>query len=178
METTQPSQHDLLKEILTTLQSVQADYRELSTVVRDLWGRLNVVTEHQSSHQSLTGSDQGARGLQHASEKPKEQPTRPSPAMNPTASPSLLSLDGPRSFLPNGASASPQRNLPPGVSSRIILTTYPGQSGIDPLVMNWGHPDPPQRGPVVVSRSQSTIRRRNGTPVFTYGAYGSTPERL
>ena len=47
-------------------------------------------------------------------------------------------------------------------SSRIILTTYPGQAGIDPIAMNWGHSDPTLRGPVVVSRSQSTIRRRNG----------------
>ena len=48
------------------------------------------------------------------------------------------------------------------LTSRIILTTYPGQAGISPLPMNWGHSDPLQRGPVVVSRAQSTIRRRNG----------------
>jgi hypothetical protein len=28
--------------------------------------------------------------------------------------------------------------------------------------MDWGNKDPQQRGPVVVSRTQSTIRRRNG----------------
>lgn len=49
-----------------------------------------------------------------------------------------------------------------GSKSRIILTTYPGQSGINPLLMNWGHPSPHLRGPVVVSRNQRTVRRRNG----------------
>jgi GTP cyclohydrolase N terminal len=46
--------------------------------------------------------------------------------------------------------------------SLIVRRTYPGQSGINPLPMDWGHKDPQQRGPVVVSRSQTTIRRRNG----------------
>ncbi|KAL8678006.1 MAG: hypothetical protein Q9186_005605 [Xanthomendoza sp. 1 TL-2023] len=61
----------------------------------------------------------------------------------------------------SGELSSPQRSVLPGLASRIILTTYPGQSGIDPIPINWGHVDPHQRGPVVVSRSQNTIRRRN-----------------
>ncbi|KAH8664334.1 GTP cyclohydrolase N terminal-domain-containing protein [Xylariales sp. PMI_506] len=48
-----------------------------------------------------------------------------------------------------------------GFSSRIILTTYPKQIGIDPLPLNWGAADPKERGPVVVSRSSSTIGKRN-----------------
>ncbi len=41
-------------------------------------------------------------------------------------------------------------------------STYPGQSGINPLPMDWGNKDPQKRGPVVVSRTPTTIRRRNG----------------
>ncbi|OTA78840.1 hypothetical protein M434DRAFT_402169 [Hypoxylon sp. CO27-5] len=48
-----------------------------------------------------------------------------------------------------------------GFTSRIILTTYPKQIGINPLPLQWGAPDAATRGPVVVSRSSSTIRRRN-----------------
>ncbi|KAI1407414.1 GTP cyclohydrolase N terminal-domain-containing protein [Hypoxylon sp. FL1857] len=48
-----------------------------------------------------------------------------------------------------------------GFTSRIILTTYPKQIGINPLPLHWGAPDAVTRGPVVVSRSSSTIRRRN-----------------
>lgn len=40
--------------------------------------------------------------------------------------------------------------------------TYPGQSGINPFPMDWGNKDDQLRGPVVVSRNPSTIRRRNG----------------
>lgn len=71
------------------------------------------------------------------------------------------------------ATAQPSSALSPstrtGFTSRIVLTTYPKQIGIDPLPMNWGNPDPLQRGPVVVSRAASTIRRRNAI-----GAHGGS----
>jgi GTP cyclohydrolase N terminal len=34
--------------------------------------------------------------------------------------------------------------------------------------MDWGNKDPQQRGPVVVSRTQTTIRRRNGKFAVSY----------
>ncbi|KAK7966156.1 GTP cyclohydrolase II [Apiospora aurea] len=49
-----------------------------------------------------------------------------------------------------------------GFTSRIILTTYPKQIGIDPIPLKWGAADPKERGPVVVSRASSTIGKRNG----------------
>ncbi|RBR11466.1 uncharacterized protein FIESC28_09080 [Fusarium coffeatum] len=54
-------------------------------------------------------------------------------------------------------------------TSRIILTTYPKQIGINPLPMDWGNSDPVKRGPIVVSRAGSTIRRRNAV-----GAHGGS----
>lgn len=48
-----------------------------------------------------------------------------------------------------------------------VRSTYPKQIGIKPLPLNWGHVDPNQRGPVVVSRATSTIRRRNGMSCHT-----------
>jgi hypothetical protein len=48
-------------------------------------------------------------------------------------------------------------------ANRVILTTYPGQVGIKPIVMNWGHPDPKFRGPIVCSRNASSIKKRNAT---------------
>ncbi|PHH73860.1 hypothetical protein CDD83_4657 [Cordyceps sp. RAO-2017] len=53
--------------------------------------------------------------------------------------------------------------------SRIVLTTYPKQIGIDPIPIHWGNSDHLKRGPVIVSRSPSTIRRRNAI-----GAHGGT----
>ncbi|KAL7968509.1 GTP cyclohydrolase N terminal domain-containing protein [Trichoderma sp. SZMC 28014] len=58
-----------------------------------------------------------------------------------------------------------------GFTSRIVLTTYPKQLGIDPITMDWGNSDPLQRGPVVVSRAASTIRRRNGLFGGSYSIY-------
>ncbi|KAL6900250.1 GTP cyclohydrolase N terminal domain-containing protein [Trichoderma evansii] len=69
--------------------------------------------------------------------------------------------------------AQPSSTLSPasrsGFTSRIVLTTYPKQLGIDPIPLDWGNSDPLQRGPVVVSRAASTIRRRNAI-----GAHGGS----
>ncbi|KAL2140610.1 hypothetical protein VTI28DRAFT_3574 [Corynascus sepedonium] len=65
------------------------------------------------------------------------------------------------------SSASPE--LKSSFSSRVVLTTYPKQIGIKPLPLDWGAADPLQRGPVAVSRSPSTIGRRNAI-----GAHGGS----
>ncbi|THD00276.1 hypothetical protein EYZ11_000169 [Aspergillus tanneri] len=54
-------------------------------------------------------------------------------------------------------------------STHIVLTTYPGQSGIDPIPLEWGAPDAKSRGPVVVSRSGPLLKRRNAL-----GAHGGS----
>ncbi|KAL2821309.1 GTP cyclohydrolase N terminal-domain-containing protein [Aspergillus cavernicola] len=52
---------------------------------------------------------------------------------------------------------------------RIILTTYPGQSVVNPVPLKWGEKDPQSRGPVLVSRHTSTLARRNAI-----GAHGGS----
>lgn len=83
--------------------------------------------------------------------------------------PPLLPADAGSQSPPPVASADSQS----GFSSRIILTTYPKQIGIKPLPMEWGAADPEKRGPVTVSRSASTIRRRNaiGAHSGSYSIY-------
>ncbi|KAI0446616.1 GTP cyclohydrolase N terminal-domain-containing protein [Xylaria telfairii] len=100
----------------------------------------------------------------------------------PAHSPTLTEKSSPENNLP-GEVALPQAALATslkesssaktqaekaGFSSRIILTTYPKQIGINPVPLNWGAPGP-ERGPVVVSRSSSTIRKRNAI-----GAHGGS----
>ncbi|KAI9926603.1 hypothetical protein ASPWEDRAFT_176427 [Aspergillus wentii DTO 134E9] len=58
---------------------------------------------------------------------------------------------------------------PPRNGGRIILTTYPGQSVVDPIPLEWGKIDPQERGPVLVSRSSKTMSRRNAI-----GAHGGS----
>ncbi|TLD25626.1 hypothetical protein PspLS_05789 [Pyricularia sp. CBS 133598] len=87
-----------------------------------------------------------------------------------TASPGLT---GAHSALPADETAERDGTSPStsgtksNFTSRIVLTTYPKQIGINPLPMKWGAPDAVQRGPVVVQRGPSTIRRRNAI-----GAHG------
>lgn len=148
---------DLMTQILLTLQSIQSDYRQLSTAIDTIKGRLNTLAgikqlydaagnEHQSFHEKANSEDsEDGSGLVN-----------------------IATMNGPSSLRgAAGGSDSPKTDKhahsESTASSRIILTTYPGQSGIDPLVMDWGNPNPLQRGPVVVSRTQSTVRRRNGT---------------
>ncbi|KAJ2798137.1 Uracil-regulated protein 1, partial [Coemansia helicoidea] len=56
------------------------------------------------------------------------------------------------------AVAAAQQDL---YTSRVVLTTYPSQLGIDPVPLKWGGKTAAERGPVVVSRQQDTLGRRN-----------------
>ena len=141
-------QSDLLRQILSTIKSIQEDYRNLTIAVGTIEGRLNLLTAVRQSHDG-----EGERS-----------PTG-RPIVDQIPHNGRMSLDE-TSYSRTPDSESHKENLslkrPSSATSRIILTTYPGQSGIDPLPMDWGSADMQRRGPVVVSRSQSTIRRRNG----------------
>ncbi|KAH0139669.1 hypothetical protein KCU67_g15095, partial [Aureobasidium melanogenum] len=87
--------------------------------------------------------------------QPPADPVAPALTENTPSSPDLSAMSG------SGRRSS--------VTSKIILTSYPGQAGVDPLPMDWGNKDPSLRGPVVVSRNPSSIRRRNAI-----GAHGGS----
>ncbi|KAI8928607.1 GTP cyclohydrolase N terminal-domain-containing protein [Entophlyctis helioformis] len=61
------------------------------------------------------------------------------------------------------------RTLQPLYNHRIVLTTYPGQVGINPIPLAWGSIDPQTRGPIVASRNQASLRLRNAI-----GAHGGS----
>ncbi|KAM7221757.1 GTP cyclohydrolase [Rhypophila decipiens] len=86
-----------------------------------------------------------------------------------TTDPSLVSAEAGTQQASKSAAAIGKLEFP----SRVILTTYPKQIGINPFPMEWGHADPVKRGPVVVSRNTSTIRRRNaiGAHSGSYSIY-------
>ncbi|KAH9447525.1 hypothetical protein MJO29_010793 [Puccinia striiformis f. sp. tritici] len=50
---------------------------------------------------------------------------------------------------------------------RLILTTYPGQTGIHPIPMEWGASDPQKRGPVVASRHPLSLKIRNAIGAYS-----------
>lgn len=57
-----------------------------------------------------------------------------------------------------------------GYSSRVVLTTYPGQVGIHPIPLRWGAPTPEERGPVVASRQPNSLKVRNAIGAYS-GSY-------
>ncbi|QIW98990.1 hypothetical protein AMS68_004508 [Peltaster fructicola] len=146
----------VLKEILHSLQSLRQDQQHLATAVEAINGRVN----------TLAGVKQVQEGFAY-------DPSRPSPRITPRGHPSrdsIGSIDGVNKELPEAAvgTTSRRESATPKVS-KIILTSYPNQAGVDPLPMEWGAKDPKKRGPVVVSRSPATFRRRNAI-----GAHGGS----
>lgn len=146
---------NVLKQIQATLLSIQQNYRQLSAAVEAIDGRVNLIASVGHIHEAVSPHEpiNSAASLSPDSAKQTISESSPhvSALVGTTAVDSAEDAFGKKPSL--AARGSP---------SRIILTTYPGQSGINPITMKWGHPNPRERGPVVVSRSQSTVRRRNG----------------
>ena len=162
-------QSELLRQILASVQSLQHNYIQLSAVLESVQGQIN----------ALTGPRRFQDRVENQAAILRENDSLPTPevANDPRANASITAQKGPAlprthqldalqederdetsdSLLSKKSSAA--------LTSRIILTTYPNQSGIDPLILKWGCQDPLERGPVVVSRNQNTIRRRNGMPL-------------
>ncbi|CAF9905101.1 hypothetical protein IMSHALPRED_000261 [Imshaugia aleurites] len=170
-DTSPSDQHEMLKHILSTVQSIREDYQHLSVALDSIQGQLNILSGVKQAHD--------VAGRNHPS-KPHNAPTQPLSVgdqqvatnikFGPNAADSSLKVGSPgASEIRSDGEPLYGRKHSATATSRIILTTYPGQSGIDPLPMNWGHVDALERGPVVVSRSQSTVRRRNAI-----GAHGGS----
>ncbi|KAL9102931.1 MAG: hypothetical protein Q9163_001957, partial [Psora crenata] len=161
----QADQLQILGHIHSALQSIRRDYSHLSATLEAVEERLNVLVGATPVHNGV--QEKGPSGsIEPASHtrtlitgqdmlNPMEANAFPHPSN---------SLDGRVESKEKKAITSSHA---PG--SKITLTTYPGQSGIDPIPLIWGHKDPISRGPVLVSRMKSTFRRRNAI-----GAHGGS----
>ena len=146
---TEAGQNDTLNEILSTLKRIQLDHRQLSVKTDVIGQRVDLLTRGGEVHPERGQADEAE-------------------VAGTVSSPIAVDNSAVQSSFeesPNQPEASPLTSNPPrkpSVTSRIILTTYPGQSGVDPIPMDWGNKNPVQRGPVIVSRTQKTVKRRNG----------------
>lgn len=143
---------EVLNQILTALQKLQYDHSEVVGSINAIRDRLDVLTTSNDEREPQSGTQ--TDDASHP--EPASLPATPKKSSNGPLSVRSLEEDYPKSAI---ATDRPRKS---SGTSRIILTTYPGQSGIDPIRMDWGNEDPSQRGPVVVSRHQNTVRRRNG----------------
>ena len=152
----------MMKQILVTLQSIQQDYRALAASVDSIEGRVATFANLKQVHDAARQPTQRLSGKQQSQQSSAASQFHEIPALVPSglsSSPKSTVAD----IVSDNQGGSPLAHATgAATSSKIILTTYPHQSGIDPIIMNWGDKDPMQRGAVVVSRAPSTIRRRNG----------------
>jgi len=148
--------NQLLQEILANLKSLQQENAQLAAIVDAISGRVNVLAGvKQASAVATNGTNGVSSGIDN---KPLPKPVLTSIIAPTDSSPSSSpTLNGQQPISP-----PPDSGRRGSMNSKIILTSYPGQAGVDPLPMSWGAKDPKERGPIVVSRTPNTIRKRNG----------------
>ncbi|KAI5862847.1 putative GTP cyclohydrolase II [Durotheca rogersii] len=135
-----------IADVLQALKAIQESQSRLETEFESVSRRLDAIAP------TVPGASSGL-----------EKKTPPQLATRIPTTPTQISLGAGESDAGSTTPTSKEavQAQTSGFTSRIILTTYPKQTGIDPLPLRWGAPDATGRGPVVVSRSSSTIRRRN-----------------
>ena len=139
----------VLKEILEGLKALRTENSVLAASVDKINGRVNMLAgikqlKDNAASEAATGTLSKEKAPESKSEKTIETVSQ-------------------EYDQPSSNADDPPRRTSVSKTSKIILTSYPGQAGVDPLPMEWGAKDPTIRGPVVVSRHPNTIRRRNGT---------------
>jgi hypothetical protein len=155
----EPGHTEVLQQVLSTLQSLQKIHDGLVASVKLVEDRMIALTNLRQ---------EGDRVSQPSRSIDREQDRFLSSDTDPLLKPVQLASSTQPPFGNNLIESSIKERELPGIpsngatNSKIILTTYPHQSGIDPIKMIWGDADPLRRGPVVVSRAPRTIRRRNG----------------
>ena len=149
----------LLKEILEGLKSLRQEHSQLASSVDAINGRVNMLAEiKQIKDEAKEKPSNGTTVVSGIAEKVKD-------AVAAVSEKTVEAVSKQYEEAPPAVDA-PARRASVSKTSKIILTSYPGQAGVDPLPMDWGHKNPAVRGPVVVSRHANTIRRRNGTLLF------------
>ena len=141
--------NSLLGEVLTSIKSLQRDNVDLAQAVDAINGRVNMLAgvKQLQERNAESKPEDGANGS-IASQVPSNAKPAGAPVID--------------SVIETPSSPPKPTQKRSGASSKIILTSYPGQAGVDPLPMNWGDNAPDKRGPVVVSRHANTFGRRNG----------------
>ncbi|KAF2095180.1 GTP cyclohydrolase II [Rhizodiscina lignyota] len=153
----------LLTEILSELKALKQENVHLASTIDEINGRVNI----------LAGIKQvkAVGGISSPVLKPSPQirPGSETPPTLPKPAESIKEVSDEYQPVPGSPTSEMPAPRRPSTTHKIILTSYPNQSGVDPCPMQWGHKEPAKRGPVVVSRHPSTIRRRNAI-----GAHGGS----
>ncbi|KAK8004434.1 hypothetical protein PG989_004153 [Apiospora arundinis] len=142
-----------MSDVLEALKSIQQVQGQMQKGVESLTHRMNQISPPSPDLTDKSSTSPAAAKDLASSPLPPPATERAAGAETPLSAAKLAALEAQKS----------------GFTSRIILTTYPKQIGIDPIPLNWGAADAKERGPVVVSRASSTIGKRNAV-----GAHGGS----
>ncbi|KAK4056468.1 hypothetical protein OIO90_002611 [Microbotryomycetes sp. JL221] len=157
----QSGTEQLLTAILSELQTVKANQQVFESKLEQLslsnQSPRALNAHHIGSASSSLSNLPTLSSLEHSNN---------SNALSPPFQPQSF-LSKPLEIPPSPSIVAKKDSSP--YSQRVILTTYPGQVGIHPIPLNWGAKTAAERGPVVASRQQSTIKVRN-----TIGAHGGS----
>jgi len=154
------SNNGLLVEILDGLKALQKENSQLASAVDAINGRVNMLAGVKQLQDNAVAAAAASESTNGSGDKVKEEESEKT----------VIAVNEQYERPPSTPDAVRRTSV--SKTSKIILTSYPHQAGIDPLPMEWGHTDPAVRGPVVVSRHTSTIRRRNGMSPCCLLIYG------
>ncbi|KZT09261.1 uncharacterized protein LAESUDRAFT_647507 [Laetiporus sulphureus 93-53] len=158
------SQDAVLTQILVQLEALQVSQQTTQAKLDALTNTASPLSSPRSNGVPLADShaDPSLSGVVS---------TALSTSLTGAPAPPLPSANGHASEKDKGISDKDrERVLYPG---RVLLTTYPDQSGIKPYPLVWGAADPSVRGPVICSRLPSSIKQRNaiGAHSGSYSIY-------
>lgn len=126
-----PDQTALLQDILSNLTALRQEQAQLAASVEAINARVNALAGPKQTHDGV------APNFNFGS--PEIRPV--SPAVVPLTHAPRGSVD-----LNGSSESNPPAPRKPSLISKIMLTTYPGKAGMDPIPIKWGAIDPYKRG--------------------------------
>ena len=130
---------EILQQILSSITALRQEYSHLATAIDTINGRVNALAGVKQSQDGTT--------LDASYASPRLIPTSPKlPPRGHQMRNSISSIDGLGKTVNGSSESSSSSPRKASVASKIILTSYPGQAGVDPLPMHWGEKDPQKRG--------------------------------
>lgn len=120
-----PDTAAILQEILMSVRSLKQEHSQLSASVDAINGRVN----------TLAGIKQIQDGVAYDATLPSSKITAQS---KDNASSSEGTTKDPNADESQSASPLTERRPSTTSTSKIILTSYPGQAGVDPIPLKWG----------------------------------------
>lgn len=132
-------QTSILQEILSSLTALRQEQTQLAASIEAINTRVDALANARQPH------DVVAPNFSFGS--PEIGPVSPViPPVSHVSRASVSSQDGLGRNLNGSSESSAPAPRKSSLISKIMLTTYPGKAGMDPVPLKWGSKDPYERG--------------------------------